>query len=193
MLLDFGSARQSLGNANTLTILVAPGYAPFEQYYSDSGNQGPWTDIYGLGATCYRAIAGRAPLDAVSRSKGILGSTQDVLVPATVIGAGRYSGRLLAAIDHALAFAEKDRPQSIAEWRHELVGETPLPPPTLTIPAIRRVWQPSACPLRRAPMPSRRRPCRPAESRASATTVRSRGFDRNRSASAGLAGPSVGR
>ena len=130
VLLDFGSARQSLGNAHTLTILVAPGYAPFEQYYSDSGNQGPWTDIYGLGATCYRAIAGRSPLDAVSRSKGILGSTQDVLVPAAVIGAGRYSGRLLAAIDHALAFAEKDRPQSVTEWRDELVGDISAPTPT---------------------------------------------------------------
>ncbi len=135
VLLDFGSARQALGNAHTLTILVAPGYAPFEQYYSDSGNQGPWTDIYGLGATCYRAIAGRSPLDAVSRSKGILGSTQDVLVPATVIGAGRYSGRLLAAIDHALQFAEKDRPQTIAEWRQELAGEQSVSTPTPVVAA----------------------------------------------------------
>ena len=60
VLLDFGSARHALGNSNTLTILVAPGYAPFEQYYSDADSQGPWTDIYGLGATCYRAIAGTA-------------------------------------------------------------------------------------------------------------------------------------
>ena len=45
VLLDFGSARQSLGGSNTLTILIAPGYAPFEQYYSDSTSQGPWTDI----------------------------------------------------------------------------------------------------------------------------------------------------
>ena len=133
VLLDFGSARQAVGNAHTLTILVAPGYAPFEQYYSDSGNQGPWTDIYGLGATCYRAIAGRAPLDAVSRSKGILGSTQDVLVPATVIGAGRYSGRFLAAIDHALEFAEKDRPQTVEAWRQELVGEPSVPPPAAAV------------------------------------------------------------
>lgn len=128
VLLDFGSARQSLGSSNTLTILIAPGYAPFEQYYSDPSAQGPWTDIYGLGATCYRAICGRAPLDAVSRSKSILGSTQEVMVPASVVGAGRYSGRLLAAIDHALAFAEKDRPQTIAEWRGELVGERAAAP-----------------------------------------------------------------
>jgi serine/threonine protein kinase/TPR repeat protein len=123
VLLDFGSARQSLGGSHTLTILIAPGYAPFEQYYSDSSSQGPWTDIYGLGATCYRAICGRAPLDAVSRSKGILGSAQEVMVPASVVGVGRYSGTVLSAIDHALAFAEKDRPQTIAEWRKELTGD----------------------------------------------------------------------
>jgi serine/threonine protein kinase/TPR repeat protein len=123
VLLDFGSARQSLGSSTTLTILIAPGYAPFEQYYSDPSSQGPWTDIYALGATCYRVICGRAPMDAVSRSKGVLGSTQEVMVPASVVGAGRYTGRLLAAIDHALAFAERDRPQTIAEWRRELVEE----------------------------------------------------------------------
>jgi len=124
VLLDFGSARAALGKAHTLTILVAPGYSPFEQYYGSSENQGPWTDVYGLGATCYRAIAGRAPLDAIARSKGILGAAKDAIVPAAVVGAGRYSARLLAAVDHALAFGEKDRPQSIAAWRKELVGET---------------------------------------------------------------------
>jgi len=120
VLLDFGSARYAVGQSRTVTILVAPGYAPFEQYYSSGENQGPWTDLYGLGATCYRAIAGRAPLDAIARSKGILGSTQELLVPATAVGSGRYSERLLKAIDHALAFGEKERPQTIAEWRREL-------------------------------------------------------------------------
>jgi len=127
VLLDFGSARPATGKPHTLTILVAPGYAPFEQYYGNSEAQGPWTDVYGLGATCYRAIAGRAPLDAISRSKGILGNTRDVMVPASVVGAGRYSGRLLAAIDHALAFGEKDRPQTVAEWRKELTGGDEAP------------------------------------------------------------------
>ena len=138
VLLDFGSARQSLGMSNTLTILIAPGYAPFEQYYSDPSSQGPWTDIYGLGATCYRVICGRPPMDAVSRSKGILGSTQEVMMPASVVGAGRYSGRILAAIDHALAFAEKDRPQTIAEWRRELVdeGAPQAAPSAVVVPTV---------------------------------------------------------
>jgi len=123
VLLDFGSARHALGKSRTLTILVAPGYAPFEQYGSNSENQGPWTDIYGLGATCYRVITGTPPLDAITRSKGILGSTREVLVPARTIGSGRYSAQLLAAMDHALEFAEKGRPQTVAEWRREILGE----------------------------------------------------------------------
>ena len=138
VLLDFGSARYALGQSRTVTILVAPGYAPFEQYYSSGENQGPWTDIYSLGATAYRAIAGRAPLDAIARSKGILGSTQEILVPATAVGSARYSERFLKAIDHALAFAEKERPQSIAEWRKELstgkAAATPAKTPVATAP-----------------------------------------------------------
>jgi len=135
VLLDFGSARQPVAHSPSMTILVAPGYAPFEQYYSSGESQGPWSDIYGLGATCYRAICGAPPMDAIARSKGVLGSARDVLAPATAVGAGRYSPRLLKAIDHALEFAERDRPQSIAEWRRELLGEgqqaapAPVAPP----------------------------------------------------------------
>jgi serine/threonine protein kinase len=120
VLLDFGSARQSLGQmTKTLTSLVSPGYAPFEQYYSKSDEQGPWTDIYGLGATLYRAIAGRTPQDAVDRSKSILDGSKDLFVPAVEIGKGRYSERFLRAIDHALRFKQKERPQTIAEWKKE--------------------------------------------------------------------------
>jgi len=147
VLLDFGSARHALGKSRTLTILVAPGYAPFEQYHSNSENQGPWTDIYGLGATCYRAIAGTQPLDAITRSKGILGSTREVLVPARAVGSGRYSNQLLAAIDHALEFAEKDRPQSVSEWRRELLGEVRA----ASAPPAASEWTAGAASQRAAP------------------------------------------
>ena len=125
VLLDFGSARQSFGSAKTLTILVAPGYAPLEQYYGDASTQGPWTDIYGLGATCYRAIAGRAPLDAVARAKGVLGSVRETLAPATEVGRGRYDEAFLAAVDRSLQLSETDRPQTIADWRRDLLADAP--------------------------------------------------------------------
>src|SRR5574338_15121 len=123
VLLDFGSARQSLESPRTMTILVAPGYAPLEQYYGGAGVQGPWTDIYGLAATCYRAVTGQAPVDAIVRTKGVLGSVREVLEPASSVAQGRYSAQFLAAIDHGLELGEKDRPQSLAAWRRELVGE----------------------------------------------------------------------
>jgi serine/threonine protein kinase/tetratricopeptide (TPR) repeat protein len=120
VLLDFGSARQALGQeTRTLTSVVSPGYAPFEQYYSKSDRQGPWTDIYGLAATLYRAIAGRAPMDAIDRSEAILKAERDVFVPATDVGKGRYSRRFLEAVDHALQFRENKRPQSVEAWQAE--------------------------------------------------------------------------
>lgn len=120
VLLDFGSARQALGiETKTLTSLISPGYAPFEQYYSKSDAQGPWTDIYGLGATLYRAISGFSPVDAVDRSRSILKGSKDAFIKAVEVGKGRYSERFLAAVDHALEFKEEDRPQSISEWKAE--------------------------------------------------------------------------
>jgi len=119
VLLDFGSARQAFGDKNaTMTALVSPGYAPHEQYDSsvELDKQGPWTDIYALAASFYRAVTGRGPIEAIVRMRSIL-EGKDRLRPAAEIGRGWYSERFLKAIDAALSFRTSDRPQSVSAWR----------------------------------------------------------------------------
>ena len=124
VLLDFGSARQAVGSQADVTSMVSPGYAPFEQYSTKSDMQGPWTDIYAMGATLDCAVTGEPPLDAVDRSQDILMSSNDDLSINQHTDPGKYSQRLLVAIDHALRFNYKLRPQTIGEWRAELLGQT---------------------------------------------------------------------
>jgi len=127
VLLDFGSARSALGRGTrTVTSLVTPGYAPYEQYYND-GNQGPWTDIYALGAILHQIVAGKPPVEAPARLKN------DPLPAARAVGAGRYPEPMLAAIDWAMAFDETQRPQNVADWRRALAGDIKPPQPLVAI------------------------------------------------------------
>ena len=67
-LIDFGSARYYEGiDKKTMSVQFKRGYAPIEQY-NQNGNQGPWTDVYGLCATIYKCITGETPDDSLERS-----------------------------------------------------------------------------------------------------------------------------
>lgn len=66
-LLDLGAAKLSdIEEEKTLSAVITPGYASPEQYRTKS-KQGPWTDIYGLGAILYKMVTGVAPYESVDR------------------------------------------------------------------------------------------------------------------------------
>lgn len=132
VLLDFGAARQALVNhSQSMTSLATAHYAAFEQY-STNGKQGPWTDIYGLAATCYHAATGEKPMDAPDR---IL---EDKLQPLVVKAAGRYRRDFLLAIDAGLAVRPEDRPQSIDSWRRQLTDPVSRPMGLVEAPRVDR-------------------------------------------------------
>ena len=131
VLLDFGSARVTNANSE-LTAIVSPGYAPLEQYHSH-GHQGPWSDLYAMGAVLYWIVTGAKPVEATARVRN------DPLKPAIQAGdRSRYSADLLNAIDWALAPSEEARPQTVSALRNVLQGFTPAPTSdqtTIVVPA----------------------------------------------------------
>ncbi|MDP2333114.1 MAG: protein kinase [Reyranella sp.] len=124
-LIDFGAAREAMvGRTSAMTAIFTPGYAAAEQM--TSAKQGPWTDIYGLAATLYHAIAGRTPPSAFDRM------LDDGYEPLARLMPKGFAPGLLAGIDAGLAVAARDRPQSIAGWR-PILGMTAAPAADATL------------------------------------------------------------
>lgn len=125
VLLDFGAAKQTLGQqTRTLNLVVKDGYSAPEQYYAE-GRQGPWTDVYAFAATLYRAISGKRPVDAMARLDAINNDEPDPLEPLSELTHSGYSSRFLAAISEGMAPQTKARPQSIKDWRAAILGSEP--------------------------------------------------------------------
>ncbi|MCV2353078.1 HAMP domain-containing protein [Paucibacter sp. B2R-40] len=123
VLLDFGSAGRTLTLKDQDAVVVTPGYAPIEQY--GLGEQGPWTDIYALGATLYWMISGKRPPDAEQRwvqaqAQVQLKGGRPLMPSAEELGRGRFSESFLQAVDWALTPDPNGRPRDVAEWQARL-------------------------------------------------------------------------
>ena len=108
-LLDFGSARYSIGDkSKSLDVILKVGYAPKEQYIRRS-RQGPFTDVYSCAACFYAAITGFLPPESLERLD------EDTLVPISQCGI-EIPEYLDKAILKGLAVQPENRFQSAAEF-----------------------------------------------------------------------------
>ncbi len=102
--LDFGSARYASGGAQPLTQMWTAGFAPPEQCGGGEGEQGPWTDIYGVGATLYILLTGQLPADAILRLRG----DDTMLSPQEILGS-HVSPHVSHAVMKSLAITPHER------------------------------------------------------------------------------------
>lgn len=117
VLLDFGAARQVIGDmTQALTVILKPGFAPIEQYADDASlQQGPWTDVYGVGAVIYFLLRGKPPVASVAR---LVKDPMQCLQDDAALEAISPSFR--TAVDAALAVHPDQRIRSISELRRAL-------------------------------------------------------------------------
>ena len=115
-LLDFGSARYSIGDkSKSLDVILKVGYAPKEQYIRRS-RQGPFTDVYSCAACFYAALTGFLPPEALERLD------HDELVPVSQCGVD-IPEYLDKAILKGLAVQPEDRFQSAEEFLNAIESQ----------------------------------------------------------------------
>lgn len=121
--IDFGAAKSivaefddSHGAEKSMVMVAAQGYTPIEQLQT-GGAIGPWSDIYALGATCYKLITGHTPPDSVSRT-----IAKDPYIPLHTRKElkSRFSASFLHTIDKALSFKAQNRWKSANSWSRAL-------------------------------------------------------------------------
>ena len=126
-LLDFGSARYSIGDkSKSLDVILKVGYAPKEQYIRRS-RQGPFTDVYSCAACFYAAITGFLPPESLERLD------HDELVPISQCGID-IPEYLDKAILKGLAVQPEDRFQNAQEFLDAIESQQVVEVPG-TVPA----------------------------------------------------------
>lgn len=119
-LLDFGSARYSMGDrSKSLDVILKPGFAPKEQYMR-RGRQGPYTDVYSVAACLYAAITGFLPPESLERME------KDMLAMPSALGIA-IPPALEQAIVKGLAVQQEERFQTMAEFKAALLAAAPAP------------------------------------------------------------------
>lgn len=116
LLLDFGAIRQfPASKATQRAKVLTRGFSPVEQY-SSTGDLGPWSDIYAIGASMRCCLDGKTPAPAPDRS------TKDTMIPAVKAFKRKFPEYLLTAIDWAMEIEAEKRPQSVKDFQEALLN-----------------------------------------------------------------------
>lgn len=114
-LIDFGAAKQVyLDGEQTMSVVLKPGYAPPEQY-AKKDKQGPWTDIYALGATLYFEATGEKPEESFGRV------LEDTIKPVCEVNP-EIPRAMSQVIMRAMSVKIEDRYQTVEAMREALLA-----------------------------------------------------------------------
>ena len=106
-----------------------PGYTPLEVMTANAAAQGPWSDIYGAGATLYNMLTGKQPPE-----------TDDIISAGNnAFDFAGVSGMMQQLIGKMMSPSRKQRPQSVSDvWQlisnlanDEQPGSAPQAPATV--------------------------------------------------------------
>ena len=130
-LIDFGASRYATTtHSRSLTVIIKPGFSAEEQYRS-RGDQGPYTDVYSLGATLYKMITGKTPPDAMERRAKYENQNKDILIPPHELLKKDKSKQQISidrenAILNAMNVRIEDRTPDVGTLMEELNSDTPV-------------------------------------------------------------------
>ncbi|HEY9811003.1 MAG TPA: serine/threonine-protein kinase [Halomicronema sp.] len=114
-LIDFGLARGFTPNLTQVhTEYTSEGFSPVEQY-DKRALRGAYTDVYGLAATLYGILTGKAPQAALKRDRSFSKYQKDLLIPPKELNP-LISDQVNNAIIEGMALEPQNRPHSIPVW-----------------------------------------------------------------------------
>jgi len=120
ILLDFGAARQTLrADLPKLYPMYTPGFAAPELYVKNV-SLGPWTDIYGIGASMFACMVGTPPQPADQRA------VDDKMEAHFTKLEAIYSPQLIQVIRWSLMLDPLARPQSVFALQKALLADAPV-------------------------------------------------------------------